>query len=210
MKKKCISWIISIVLILFIIGFYLFNSYNNMFESRMAYLYDPVSDDVFKVELAPNIHEYNKWAPFNPFKSLNYTSSIGAENLGKLESIITEHQESMKLLSEDFDAWEDKMDRDLDSIKQHFADNNYAHEFWNVEYFINSDSDYINLLSNTFPEIFNSDEINENEIIVVDAIVAKTIIQTKGSFKRKTSMQIIHEAILFRGKAANLLNMHYL
>lgn len=205
-QKKRSGWIFGIALILFVIGFYISNSYNKIFESRTAYLYDPVSDDVFKLKLVPDVHEYNKWDPFIPFKSLTYSLPTYTEYIGELDSIITEHKESMELLRNDPDAWREMSNQRLDSIRQLSTDGNNTLKFWRIEYFIKSDQVYTGLMPNVLSEILQNGEINENEIRVVDATVAETTIYPNDNFDRGTSIQIIHDALLFKGKAAYLLN----
>lgn len=118
---------------------------------------------------------------------------------------MTEQQESTELLKNDIDAWTEKSNQRLDSVIQLRTEGNYSLEFWDIEYYTMSDPDNTDLIPNVLSKIFNNDEINDNEIIVVEATVAKTVIYPNDNFNRNRTIQILHEVLLLKGKASSLL-----
>jgi len=207
MRNKCIVWLLGLVLFFFISGMYIYNSYNNLFESRTSYLYDPGSDNVYLVELIPYLNEYDKWTFLNPFQSLDHTLPIYAEYLGKLNSILSEHQRDTELLGNDIDAWREKTSQFIDSIKSDLLNDKRLYEYWYIEYYILPEADYSDYMSITLDNIFSNYAIVQNEIIIVDAVVTNTVVKKNGKYDRSRSIEIIRGAILFKEKAANILYM---
>ncbi len=87
MLKDRNDWFTVIFLLFFVAILYAFNSYDDLFSRRLAYLYDPASDDVYSVQMAPSLDMYRKWETFVPFKPLRYIKPDGAEYIGKLERV---------------------------------------------------------------------------------------------------------------------------
>lgn len=55
------QWGISALIVALFLGMYGLSCYTSIYDRRISYLYDPISDDIYSVELAPSLSKYWKW-----------------------------------------------------------------------------------------------------------------------------------------------------
>ncbi len=199
------------VFMLFTLVMYLASAYDDIFDCRLAYLYDPASDDIYAIELAPMLSAPNKWDVFIPFKSLHYTEPDLAEYLGKLQREIDNFQADKELLESDLDAW---FEKERQEIRQRSSKETTEITLCNIEYFRHPLRDIATYVSETLPQILQSrkNQVPLEDISVVDAVVATqhiviSRIQSKSKFIDKPwSLKLVNKALLFTGTAASMLN----
>lgn len=207
MNQDRSRWIGGGLFIAFFTVLYLISAYDDIYERQKAYLYDPESDDVYAIELAPLLSKYHKWEVFIPFKSLVYTEPDSAEYIGKLHSKIAEFQADFDLLMNDPDAWSEKRNREDEKLIWGLSRETVVLEFLDIEYFPHPIQDESARMSETLAQIFKSHEIEPNGILVVDAVVARTLVTTQeNSLDKSLSLKIIRGALLFKGSAAYALS----
>jgi hypothetical protein len=207
MNQDRSGWIIGGLVIAFLVALYLISAYDDIFERRIAYLFDPESDDVYVIELAPKLSKYHKWEVFFPFKSLHYTEPDGAEYIGKLHSKIADFQANLDLLKNDPVAWNQKQDRENENLIRDLSRETVELEFLDVEYFPRPIQDASVYISETLAQVFKSREIKSNEILVVDAVIARrTVAIQSTSMDKPASLSIVRKALLFQGSAAYVLS----
>lgn len=207
MNQNRSGWLIGGLFIVFFVALYLISAYNDIFERRRAYLYDPESDDVYLIELAPSLNKYRKWDVFIPFKSLNYTEPDDAKYVGKLHSEIAKFQADMNLLKKEPEAWSAKHDREMEKLISGLDRKPVEFEFWDVKYFSLPIQDASPYMSETLLQMFKSRKIKSTDILVVDAVVALRIVTIQSnSTDNSASLRIIRKALLFKGFAADVLS----
>lgn len=209
MQKDRSGWILGIGIFLFFLGGYFWNSYTDIFERRTAYLYHPDSDRLYAVAMAPSLNQYKRWEPFVPFSSLFYTDPDGGQYLGKLQQILSEVEADRKLSLEDFDAWMEKHQREIEMILNELGDNlkeggGYDLVFWYVEYYPRHDIEVRELLPSQLKGLqsYSNDELPD--LVAVDAVVVRRTIRG-GKPEMEVldpEVEVLEKTLLIRGRAA--------
>jgi hypothetical protein len=216
MKNK-LTWI-SIGVLAFTI-LYLLSTYNSLFERRTAYLFDPETDDVFKIEMAPYLSEYNKWEAFVPFKSLHFTMPDYVRYVGKLHKMLAESKADYDLLSTDIEGWKKKTDQELEDWKKEKdqelrnmrsdlskkSAGPMGFELWDVSLFPRKNQNVNAYMTETLRSMFKDQAISTRTIQLVDAAVTNRITYLNNHTEELVSTKVIHCALLFEESAATIL-----
>ncbi|MBN4058286.1 hypothetical protein JYT78_00320 [bacterium AH-315-I20] len=206
MSQDRSGWIIGGMFLAFFTVLYLVSAYDDIYDRRVAYLFDPETDDVFMIEMAPSLNRYKKWEVFIPFKSLHYVDPDGAEYIGKLHNVIAEFKADMELLTNDIDAWSEKQDKEMEQLISNDSYDAFSLEFWDIEYYPQPIQNATSYMSNTLTNILKSHDIEEKDILVVDAVIAKSKISDNRETDKPAMIRIVRKALLFKDKAAYVLS----
>jgi len=200
------AWIFGCLLVAFLMALYLVSAYDDIYERRIAYLLDPVSDDVFMIEMAPSLNRYKKYAIFIPFKSLAYVEPDGVEYIGKFHNEIAEFKADMDLLKNNIKGWREKQDKEFKKLISNISQDCFPLELLDVEYFLRPIQDANSYMSETLANILRGHDIDEKEILVVDAVIFKRVISDNRKSNKPVTIRIIRKALLFKGLAAYVLS----
>ena len=206
MNQDRSGWIIGGVFLTFFIVLYFASAYDDIYDRRIAYLFDPESDDVFIIEMAPSLNKYKEWETFIPFKSLHYVDPDGAEYIGKLHNEIAEFKEDMELLINDIDAWKEKQDQKLEKLTSNIPQDGFSLEFWDIEYYPRPIQNANSYLSETLASILKNHHIEEKEVLLVDAVITNNKISNNRESDKPATISIVRKALLFKGMAAYALS----
>ncbi|MAK49200.1 hypothetical protein [Marinobacter sp.] len=205
MKRDHSGWIVVFIAGAIVLSLHLVSSYSALFERRPAYLYEPKSNDVYLLELAPGLSPFIKWEIFNPFHKLNYIHPDGGEYLGKLNLVLEQARLDQELLEEDFDKWIKKQKASF-RIGRKTAEGNVEIDYWDFEYFANFNKGSSTRLPANLHEILKNVENKEAEILQVDAVVVHRVYNlNKRELDKPPSIKVLRSAILLKGEAASRL-----
>tara|TARA_R110001592_G_C13173620_1_gene750073 strand:+ start:2494 stop:3126 length:633 start_codon:yes stop_codon:yes gene_type:complete len=205
MDRDRSGWITLVIISLLFLVLYIESSYSSLFERRPAYLYEPHSDDIYYLELAPWTSPNIKWKVFNPFYSIQYTEPDAGEYLGKLSELIEKIERDKKLLKEDFDAWFQNRGVSFELGKK-LANGTVEMEYWEFDYFVRFDEQpnesFLEILSPVLGDFDN----NKSKLLLVDAVAVKNVSNLdKPELNKPHIIKILKSAILLKGQVANQL-----
>lgn len=206
MNQDRSGWLVGGLFLAFFMALYLVSAYDDIYDRRVAYLFDPESDDVFMIEMAPSLNRYKKWETFIPFKSLHYVDPDGAEYIGKLHNEISEFKADMELLKNDIEAWREKQDQEIEKLTSNISQDGFSLEYWDIEYYPRPVQDAKSYMSETLASILRSHDIEENDVLLVDAVISKSKISDNRESDKPVTIKIVRKALLFKGMAAYALS----
>jgi len=187
--------LIGIGFIIFVLILYCWSSYNSIFDRRVAYIYHPSSDRIFKIEQAPSLYRYKKWEPFIPFHSLFYGGIDGAHYIGALKNVLAEVQADRRLIKENPEAWGKKQRFKMETLIQEAKDGDI--EFWDIKYFVRLDIAPETLLPDSMSDLRKYSKDRPSNLLSVDAIVSRWTMTGK-----RPVLELLEGALLIQGRAA--------
>jgi hypothetical protein len=206
MKDDRSGTITAILIGVILIISYFVNAYGSLFEKRHAYLYEPSTDNLYRLELSISLSNNIKWKVFNPLYTLRYTEPDFGEYLGKLDDILNEAKLNHKLLIDDFEAWSTKQDIEFDKIVNSLPDTN-IHEYQAFEYFIDHSSPSENSLLNKLPvELQTSNNITTNIFVVDAVIVSHSYNFDQPELSLSPEISVVRKALLIKNEVADQLS----
>ncbi|MBU2490324.1 MAG: hypothetical protein KKA60_13120 [Proteobacteria bacterium] len=205
---------ILIIIVLFG-GIYLIFSYDKLFDRRIAYLYNPDNDDIYRIELGPYLYSQNKWDIFIPFKSLEFIVPDGIEYAGKLHAEIENSHNDMDMLRNNPDEWHQKKLQEIKELASDFSQEHLEFEILDVSYNVCPIQNARELVPDTIFDIFNNDtlgindKINQKDILVVDFVISLRIFNLNSQGPNNpASISVVRRGLLFKEAAAYLLSMN--
>lgn len=187
--------LIGIGFITVILFLYCWSSYNSIFDRRVAYIYHPSSDRIFKIELAPSLYKYKKWEPFIPFHSFFYGEIDGSHYIGTLQDVLAEVQSDRRLLKENPDAWFKKKRLEMETLVQEAKDNEL--KFWDIKYFVRLDIAPETLLPDSMSVLRKYSKDRPSNFLSVDVIVSR-----RSMTEKRPVLELLEGALLIRDRAA--------
>jgi len=144
-----------------------------------------------------------KWDPFIPFKDLHYSEPVRVDYLGYLQELMREVREDRRLAEEDFDAWMEKMDEELEEDINKYGDGASILENWDVEYGVLEVEFPAERLPKFLKIFMAKHNVGHPNVFAVDAVVVKSKYDLDGSRQDlRPSFSILHDALLIKGVAA--------
>jgi hypothetical protein len=203
MENDHSGWVVGgfIVAIIFVIC--LNGAYRQVFSYQIAYLYDPASDDIYRMELTRQLYEDQKWEYLLPFQQLSYDEPGYVEYMGGLVSTISEFKSDEELFSKDYNSWRKKMDRDAEKLELKYS----SLEYFDIEYFRRPAQKVKQRMPENLYKIFEDHEVESNEISMVDAVITHNKMSDDYlELAKPATITIVREVFLIKGVAANILS----
>lgn len=179
-----------------VVPFYLWSVYDSFFETRIGYIYDLSSDQLYRIELSPSIYPSEQWTShLNPFSSPHFGEISTVERQGSLTEKIAEWNKPVD--SETFEAelerlWED---HDIESL--------YA------EYWPRWDLDPKSLLPPQWRRLPETLGDFDGEIIPADVVIARYLWSRErwsAEPPRPSDLQMLRGVLVLKESAARAVN----
>jgi len=205
MAKTEKYWITILVVILIFGFFYCKNVYDSLFEVRPGFIYHPLTDRLFFVELKPSIDMNDKWSPLIPFRSPGFVFwDIWWSNyLGKLKPLLKKNEADKKLKKNNPDAWKQKWHKEAKKEEKIFSDKLKSKDldYWTIKYFLRWDFNRFKILPDNVSSLKTFGENTPPDFFLADVMVVHWNLTGQ-----LIESELIREVIFFRGRAAFELN----
>lgn len=185
-KWRGALWIAAVITVL-----YAYSVYNSFFAKQLGYIYDPVTDRLFELDLTPNINTCDKWTPLIPFKHCFFGGVSRVEYQGTLEAI----EADRKLARENPKVWMENQNKKIDAL----LSGKPAKELisWNINYYWTQAVPVSELLPKRLSQLKDRTTDQSPEVIAVDVVMAR-----RTSFAKPVDIEVVRNAVLIRNMAA--------
>ena len=178
------------ILVLLLAPFYLISIYNEFFEDRPGYIYDPNSEQLYRLRLGPSIYRHEHWKRhLIPFLSPHFSNIVFIERAASL------NEEIIRLSGGPGHK----------SYKQNSGKNGVKDiEFLDAEAWARYDLDLESLLPAQWSQLPITLDDSSGQVFPVDAVITKRRHKGKGPI----DIKIIRGALFLADQAAYAVNTY--
>ena len=216
MKVSKNVFILGILFLSYFAILHINSNYDRALETRIAYIIDQETDDLFELEMVGSLRNYGKWGFFFT-TNFYYVEPDYIKYVGKLHTLISEYKGDMEFRDRDFGAYMEKVEIEFQERKREgkrrvdeMQEGNYGWEGWDIEIFNISNKNTKVNMSETLRVILKDVKLEDKEVSTIDAVLTAFDRSWRDDgmsvHSEITSLRVLDDALLIEEKAANAIS----